>query len=385
MKSIYLDYNATSPIRAEVLDAMLPYLRDNFGNPSSVHWAGRAVSGAIEEAREQVAGMLGAKPADIVFTSCGSEGNNLLIKGTAATSAENKRHIISSVVEHPSVLGPLKALGEAGYEVTLLPVDGEGCLDLEKLEAAIRPDTLLISIMAANNETGNLYPIDDIAQIARKHDVRFHSDLVQTAGKVPMDVTACGLDLAAISGHKFGAPKGVGAVYVRAGCALTPLIHGGHQERNRRAGTLNVAGIVGLGAASALAARNLTTESERIRQLRDRLEGGLRSQLPDVLLNGSSDREQRLPNTSNLSFCGVEAESLLMNLDLKGVAAASGSACSSGTLEPSHVIAAMGVSVMQAQSSVRFSLGPETSLEQIDYLLAELPPLVNRLRAMSPL
>lgn len=385
MKKVYLDYNATSPLRPGVLDAMLPYLRENFGNPSSIHWAGRAVSGAVETAREQVAVLLGVKPAEVVFTSCGSEGNNFLLKGLARAQREKGRHIITTVVEHPSVLEPCCQLEKEGWEVTRLPVDSQGRLDLDQLAASIRPDTVLISVMAGNNETGNLYPLADIARLAREQGICLHSDAVQACGKIALDFKQTGLDLATISGHKFGAPKGVGAVYVKSGCLLEALIQGGHQERNRRSGTLNVAGIVGLGAACEIAARDLAAESAAIGGLRDRLEKGLMAQIGNVRINGCVDPAGRLPNTTNLSFCGVEAESLLMNLDLKGVAASSGSACSSGNLETSHVIAAMGVDPLQAQSSVRFSLGPDTTGEDIDLLLQEVPQIVSRLRRLSPL
>lgn len=364
---------------------MLPFLRDYFGNPSSVHWAGRAVSGAVETAREQVAALLGVNPAGIVFTSCGSEGNNFLIKGLAKAQRTKGRHLITTAVEHPSVLETCRYLEQNGWQLTCLPVDAQGELDLADLEKAIRPETVLVSVMMGNNETGNIYPLDEIAAIAQKNDICFHSDLVQAAGKIPLDLTHTGLDLGVISGHKFGAPKGVGAVYVAADSTPLPLIHGGSQERKRRGGTLNVAGIVGLGAAAELAMGELDAECRRIQSLRDRFEDGLFARIDKLRLNGCADRARRLPNTTNLSFCGVEAESLLMNLDLKGVAAASGSACSSGSLEPSYVVSAMGVDPLQARSSIRFSLGKTTTAADIDALLRLLPPLVERLRGISPL
>ncbi len=363
---------------------MLPYLREHFGNPSSVHWAGRAVSGALENAREQVAALLHAEPGEIIFTSGGSEGLNTALKGAANQLSDRGRHIITTAVEHPAVLESCAALENRGWEVTRLSVDRQGQLDLQELEAAIRPQTVLIEVMAANNETGNLYPLTEIGAIAARHDILFCSDLVQAAGRVPLDVRQAGLDLAVISGHKFGAPKGIGALYVRNGLQLEPLIHGGHQERNRRAGTHNVAGIVGLGQAATLARTELEKTVDEVAALRDRLEQGIFAQLAGVQLNGCAERGGRLPNTLNLSFAGISGESLLLNLDLKGIAASSGSACSSGTLEPSHVLAALGVEPALAQASIRFSLGYGNNAEQIDLLLAELPPIVERLRSISP-
>jgi len=380
---IYLDYNATTPVRPEVLESLLPFYRDQFGNPSSVHWAGRAVSGAVEKAREQVARLINASPAEIVFLSCGSEGDNMAIKGTAEVLREKGNHIITTSVEHPAVLETCKYLEKQGFEVTYLSVDKDGMLDLTELEAAITERTILISVMWANNETGNLYPIHEIGAIARKHKVRFHTDAVQAVGKVPVDVQAANVDMLVLSGHKIGAPKGVGAIYVRRGTRLANLLHGGHQERGRRAGTHNVAGIVGLGLACELAGAELESKPPQIKALRDRLEQGLFAEIPDIKLNGHPT--QRLPNTLNVSFAFIEGESLLLNLDMKGIAASSGSACTSGSLEPSHVMGAMCVEITLAHSSTRFSLGPEVTADQIDYVLTELPPIVQRLREMSPL
>jgi len=364
---------------------MLPYLTTNFGNPSSVHWAGRAVSGALETARERVAALINASPAEIVFTSCGSEADNFAIKGTAHALRQRGRHIITTVVEHPAVLETCRFLERQGWQVTYLPVDSEGALDLHLLEASITDQTVLISVMWANNETGNLFPIAKIGEIARRRKVCFHSDMIQAVGRVALDVKAAGLDLAAISGHKFGAPKGVGALYIRAETQLEALIHGGHQERNRRGGTSNVAGIVGLGAASEIITRDLQKNIAQLRELRDHLEDGLLSSMSGIHLNGALDHDKRLPNTLNLSFSGVAGESLLLNLDLKGIAVSSGSACSSGTLEPSHVIAALGVNPTLAQSSLRFSLGIDNTRAEIDYVLDQLPPIIERLRKLSPL
>ena len=385
MNQIYLDYNATSPVRPEVLEVMLPFYKEQFGNPSSVHWAGRQVSGALEKAREQVAALINASPAEIVFVSCGSEGDNMAIKGSLEPLKEKGNHIITTTVEHPAVLETCQTLEKDGYEVTYLPVSKDGQLDLADLEKAITDKTILISIMWANNETGNLYPIEEIGRIAKKYNIRFHTDAVQAVGKVPVDVQKANLDLLVISGHKIGAPKGVGAIYIRRGTRMKNFIHGGHQERNRRAGTQNVAGIVGLGKACEMAASEQEDYYKRVRAMRDRLEDGVLSQVPDIKLNGTPDRNDRLPNTLNVSFAYIEGESLLLNLDMFGIAASSGSACTSGSLEPSHVMGAMCVEVTLAHSSTRFSLGPETTEEEIDKVLEVLPATVQRLRDMSPL
>ena len=383
VKRIYMDNNATTPVRPEVLEAMLPLYREQFGNPSSVHWAGRAVAGVVEKAREQVAKMINCSPAEVIFLSCGSEGDNLAIKGTADALRDKGNHIITTAVEHPAVLETCKFMEKQGYRVTYLPVDRDGMLDLKELEAAITDQTILISVMWANNETGNLYPIDEIGAIARKYKVRFHTDAVQAVGKVPVDVQKANVDLLVLSGHKLGAPKGVGAMYVRRGTKMTPLLHGGHQERNRRAGTHNVAGIVGLGLACELAAAEMDMTMARVRRLREKLEQGIIKAIPDVKLNGHPT--QRLPNTLNISFAYIEGESLLLNFDMKGVAASSGSACTSGSLEPSHVMGAMCVEITLAHSSTRFSLGRDNTEEEVDYVLEILPPIVQRLREMSPL
>jgi cysteine desulfurase len=378
-----MDNNATTPVRPEVLEAMLPFYREQFGNPSSVHWAGRAVAGAVEKAREQVARMINCSPAEVVFLSCGSEGDNMAIKGTADALRDKGNHIITTAVEHPAVLETCKFMEKQGYRVTYLPVDRDGMLDLGELEAAITDQTILISVMWANNETGNLYPIEEIGAIARKYKVRFHTDAVQAVGKVPVDVQKANVDLLVLSGHKLGAPKGVGAIYIRRGTKMTPLLHGGHQERNRRAGTHNVASLVGLGLACELAGAEMDATMARVRRLREKLEQGIMNVIPDVKLNGHPT--QRLPNTLNISFAYIEGESLLLNFDMKGVAASSGSACTSGSLEPSHVMGAMCVEVTLAHSSTRFSLGRDNTEEEVDYVLEILPPIVQRLREMSPL
>ncbi len=385
MKHIYMDNNATTAVRPEVLDAMLPFYREQFGNPSSVHWAGRAVSGAVEKAREQVAKLINCSPAEVVFISCGSEGDNMAIKGTAAALAEKGKHIITTTVEHPAVLETCRFLEKQGYSVTYLPVDRDGMLDLQQLEAAITDQTILISVMWANNETGNIYPIEEIGAIARKHKVRFHTDAVQAVGKLAVDVQRAGVDLLVLSGHKIGAPKGVGAIYIRKGTRMLPLVHGGHQERSRRAGTHNVAGIVGLGLACELAGSEIDSYAASVGALRDRLEAGIKAAIPEIKLNGHPDPARRLANTLNVSFAYIEGESLLLNFDMKGIAASSGSACTSGSLEPSHVMGAMCVDVVLAHSSTRFSLGRDNTVEDVDYILEVLPPIVQRLREMSPL
>lgn len=383
MRQIYLDNNATTRVRPEVLEAILPFYKEQFGNPSSVHWAGRAVTGAIEKAREQVAALINCSPAEIVFTSCGSEGDNMSLKGTLDALQNKGDHIITTAVEHPAVLETCGYLEKVGYAVTYLPVDADGMLNLADLEAAITDRTVLISVMWANNETGNLYPIAEIGKIARKHGIRFHSDAVQAVGKVPVDVQAANVDLLVISGHKLGAPKGVGAIYIRRGTKLTPFMHGGHQERHRRAGTHNVAGIVGLGLACELAGKEIDLVWGRVKELRDRLEQGIFDNVSEIKLNGHPT--ERLPNTLNVSFAYIEGEGILLNLDMLGIAASSGSACTSGSLEPSHVLGAMCVEVSLAHSSTRFSLGTDTTQQDIDYVIEKLPPVIQRLRDMSPL
>ena len=385
VEKIYMDNNATTAVKPEVLEAMLPYFCEQFGNPSSVHWAGRMVGGAIDKARQQVADLLHCSPAEVIFLSCGSEGDNYAIKGTAEALKDKGNHIITTAVEHPAVLETCQALEKDGFEVTYLGVDKDGSLDLKELEAAITEKTILISVMWANNETGNIYPIEEIGQIAKKHKIRFHTDAVQSAGKIPVDVRKANVDMAVISGHKIGAPKGIGAMYLRRGTRISRFMHGGHQERNRRAGTHNVPGIVGLGIACELAQQNMDNDYKYVRALRDKLENGILSTIPDVKLNGHPNADLRLPNTLNVSFNYIEGESLLLFFDMKGIAASSGSACTSGSLEPSHVMGAMGVDIVLAHSSTRFSLGPDNTEEEIDFILQELPAIVQRLREMSPL
>ncbi|MBI5598475.1 MAG: cysteine desulfurase NifS [Deltaproteobacteria bacterium] len=383
MKRIYFDHNATTPVQAEVFEAMLPFLRDEWGNPSSIHWAGRAPRKAVEEARDKVCRFLNCSAAELIFTSSGSESDNLAIKGTAFAKKSKGNHIITTKVEHPAVLNTCKYLEREGFEVTYLGVDADGMLSLDELRAAIRPQTILITIMYVNNETGVIFPVDEIGKIAEVHAVTFHTDAVQAAGKLPLDVKLLRCDLLSISGHKLYAPKGVGALYVKKGARLIPLIHGGHHERNRRGGTENVSGIAGLGRACEIAARDMDKETERLGRLKHRLERGLMDRIPHVKLNGHS--EKRIANTANLSFEFVEGESLLLNLDMIGIAASSGSACTSGSLEPSHVLVSMGLTPEISHGSVRFSLGRANTEEEVDYLIEKMPPIVERMRGMSPL
>ena len=383
MKRIYLDNNATTPVHPEVLDAMLPYLKDEFGNPSSIHWAGRHPRKAIDDAREKVARLLNCDVSEIIFTSCGSEGDNLAIKGVAELKKDKGNHIITTKVEHPAVLGTCKYLAKNGFDVTFLDVDSQGMLDPDQIRKAITSKTILITIMFANNETGVIFPIEDIGKIAKEHNITFHTDAVQGAGKVLIDVKKMNIDLLTLSGHKIYAPKGVGALYAKRGVRLSPVIHGGHQERNRRGGTENVAGIVALGKACEIAAMDMAEEMKYIAGLRDRLQEGLMQRISHVRFNGHPVK--RTPNTLNLSFEFAEGESLLLNLDMKGIAASSGSACTSGTLEPSHVLVAMGIPLEASHSSVRFSLGRGNTVGDIDYVIEVLPPIVERMRSMSPL
>ncbi|GAB7027783.1 cysteine desulfurase NifS [Geotalea toluenoxydans] len=375
---IYMDYNATAPVHPEVLEAILPFYREQFGNPSSIHWAGRMVKGAVEEAREEVARLVGCAPSEVIFTSCGSESDNMAIKGVAAANRSKGNHIITTSVEHPAVLNSCHYLEHEGYRITRLPVDRDGLVDPQELKSAIGDKTILVSAMFANNETGVLFPVREIGAICRERGVYFHCDAVQTVGKVPVDCRGMDIGLLSLSGHKIGAPKGIGALVVRKGIKLHPLLHGGAQERNRRAGTENVAGIVALGKACQIAKEEMSSEAARVQQLRDRLEKGVMAIFPQASLNGH--RENRLPTTANISFTGLEADSLLLNLDLQGIAVSSGSACSSGTLKASPVLAAMGVDPASAKGSVRFSLGRTNTEEEVNYLLGVLPEILQRLQ-----
>jgi cysteine desulfurase len=378
VRRIYLDYNATTPVHPEVVEAMSAFYRDKFGNPSSIHWAGRDVKGAMEKGREQVALLLNCNPSEVVFTSGGTEADNMAIKGVAAAFHDRGNHIITFRTEHPAVLNTCLNLENRGYEITRLGVDRAGMPDLAELEAAITGRTILISSMFANHETGTLLPAAGIGEIAARHRVCFHCDGVQAVGRVPIDFRGSGIGLLALSGHKIHAPKGIGALVIRKGVKLAPLIHGGPQERNRRGGTENVAGIVGLGKACELAMDEMSGESRRVAALRDRLEAEILASVPDAVINGEIIR--RIPNTSNLSFPGLDADSLLLNLDLQGIAASSGSACTSGVMKESPVLAAMGMEREHVRGAIRFSLGRETAEADIDYLLEVLPEIVARLR-----
>jgi cysteine desulfurase len=390
MMRAYLDYNSTTPVDREVLEAMLPYLAENFGNASSIHSPGQQARGAVDRARDSVAALLGAKPAEIVFTSGGTEADNLALFGVAAASTKTRKHIVTTAIEHHAVLNSCQELERQEIDVTYVPVGSDGVVDPQDIHRALRPETILISVMHANNELGTIQPVEEIGRIAAEADVYFHCDAVQAAGKLPLDVNRLGADLLSISAHKIYGPKGAGALYVRSGTPLAPQLHGGHHERDRRPGTENVPGIVGLGKAAELArihlARNdaaSSSESERIAALRDRLEERLLGEIPSVSVNGDAGR--RVGNTSNLTFAGAGGESLVIALDLRGIACATGAACSSGAVEPSHVLLAIGLSADDARSSLRFSLGRNTTPEEIDYAIRVIPEVVERLRSLSPL
>jgi cysteine desulfurase len=380
--SIYLDYNSTTPVDPRVLTAMLPYLAENFGNANSIHSSGQRARAAVDAARQAVAELLGATAAEIVFTCGGTEADNLAIFGIVNPCDQPRKHVVTTAIEHHAVLNTAQALEKQGVDVTYVPVSREGIVDPEDLREAIRPETVLLSVMLANNEIGTIQPIEEIGRIAAEEDVYFHCDAVQAAGKMAIDVGKLGVDLLSISGHKLYAPKGVGALFVKAGTELGPMFFGGHHERDRRPGTENVPGIVGLGKAAQLAMENLDADAPRLAALRDRFENVLLA-LPGVRVNGSV--RGRAPNTSNLSFDAAGGEALVIALDLQGVMCSSGAACSSGAVEPSHVLTAIGLTPDQARSSVRFSLGRPTTEQEIDEAIRIIPPVVERLRALSPL
>jgi cysteine desulfurase len=380
MKEIYLDNNATTRVADEAREAMLPYLTDLYGNPSSMHTFGGQIHRSIETAREEVAALINAEPEEILFTSCGTESDNTAIMSGLETSG--KRHIITTRVEHPAVLNFCRTMAKRGYSVTFLPVDKLGRLDPEDLEKAITDDTAIVSMMYANNESGVIFPIEKLCNIARSNGVLFHSDAVQAVGKIPVDVKKIPFDMLSISGHKIHAPKGVGALYVRKGTRFSPYIIGGHQEKGRRSGTENVASIAALGKVCGTAIENIDIERTRVAKLRDRLEQGLLDTCPDARVNGET--ENRLPNTTSISFEYVEGEAILLRLNEFNICASSGSACTSGSLEPSHVLRAMGVPFTAIHGSVRFSLSRYTTDEEIDIVLEKMPGIIKELRELSP-
>jgi cysteine desulfurase len=384
MKRVYLDNNATTRMREEVLEAMLPFCKEIYGNASSIHQFGRAARLAVDKARTEVAGLLGASsPEEIVFTSGGTESDNFAIKGVAHALRNKGNHIITSAIEHSAVLNASRALEKDGYKVTYLPVDGYGLVKAEDVKRAITDKTTLISIMYANNEVGTIEPINEIGAIAKERGIYFHTDAVQALGKEAFEVKSLPVDLLSMSAHKIYGPKGVGAIYIRKLTKIDAIMHGGGHEMNKRAGTENVPGIAGLGKAAELAKKEVPEESKKLRELRDYLYKGITSKIPHTRLNGHP--EKRLPNTANIGFKYLEGESIMLNLDMEGVAVSTGSACTSGTLEPSHVLTAMGIDAADAQGSIRFSLGRDNTKEDMDYVLAVLPPIIQRLREMSPL
>jgi len=383
MRRVYLDNNATTKMRTEVLEAMLPFYKDVYGNASSIHQFGRPARKAIDEARIHVAELLGAAaPEEVIFTSGGTESDNLAIRGVVQALKAKGDHIITTAIEHHAVLKTCKSLEKEGYKVTYLGVDKYGVINLEELKKAITDKTILITIMYANNEVGTIEPIVEIGNIAKERGVYFHTDAVQAAGKLDLKVKDMNIDLLSMSGHKIYGPKGIGAIYIKKGTKIVPQLLGGHHEMGKRAGTENVPGIVGLGEAARLAKRDMADEV-RIKDLREYLFKGITSGIGDIRLNGHP--EKRLPNTLNVSFTYLEGESIILNLDLEGIAASTGSACTSGTLEPSHVLMAMGLDPVNAQGSVRFSLGRDNTKEDMDYVIGVLSPIIERLRAMSPL
>jgi len=381
MRTIYVDNNATTRVDPEVLREMLPYFSEYYGNPSSMHHFGGQVMEAVNRAREKVAHLIGADPSEILFTSCGTESDNTAILA-AIQSYPEKRHLVTTRVEHPAVLNLCKHLMKQGYRVTELPVNREGLLDLDQLRDAVTPYTAVVSVMFANNETGVIFPVNEIAGIVKEKGSVFHCDAVQAAGKIPMDMSRNQIDLLSISGHKLHAPKGVGALYIRRGTRFRPFLIGGHQEHGRRGGTENIPSIIGLGKACELAGEHLIEENTKVRALRDRLEKGLLEKVPRTWLNGHP--ALRLPNTTNLSFEYIEGEAILLLMSKEGIAASSGSACTSGSLEPSHVLRAMGVPFTGAHGSIRFSLSRFNTDEDIDVILEKVPAIIARLRELSP-
>lgn len=381
-RRVYLDHNATTPVDAPVLEAMLPFLTSEFGNASSLHAFGQKARAAVETAREQVAALLGARPQEIVFTSGGTESDNHAIFGIVEGVSAGEKHIITTSIEHEAVLNTCQALEARGVKVSYLPVNAGGLVEIQLLKRAIRPETVLITVMHANNELGTVQPLEGIGAVAREVDIYFHTDAVQSAGKLPIDVNALQVDLLSISGHKLYGPKGIGALYVRGGTRLAQLLYGGHHQRGFRPGTENVPGIVGLGAAAEVARKSLAADAARISALRDGLEEGLLQRVPDARVNAAGP--SRSPNTTNIVFPGIEGEALVIALDLKGVACSTGAACSSGAIEPSHVLTAIGLPPEDARASLRFSLGRHTTAEEVDLALQIVPAAVAQLRELSP-
>jgi cysteine desulfurase len=381
MKTVYLDNNATTRVAPEVLDAMLPYFSDLYGNPSSMHLFGGQLGREIRAAREKVASLINATPEEIIFTSCGTESDNAAIRSALAAHPD-KRHIVTSRVEHPAVKSLCGHLSRQGYRVTELPVDKDGILDMEQYEASLTPDTAIVSLMWANNETGVLFPVERAAEMAHQKGILFHTDAVQAAGKISINMKNNAIDMLSMSGHKLHAPKGIGILYVRRGTKFSPFLIGGHQEKERRGGTENTPAIVGLGKACDLAARNMEIENTNVSRLRDRLETELLKRIPNSRING--DTLNRLPNTSNISFEFVEGEAILLLMDEYGICASSGSACTSGSLQPSHVLRAMGVPFTMAHGSVRFSLSIYNTDEEIEFVIDKMPDIIKKLRSMSP-
>jgi cysteine desulfurase len=379
---IYFDHNATTPVAPEVAEAMSRVLTEDFGNASSVHHFGQRAKARLDEARSEVGTLIGAEPAEIVFTSGGTEADNLALRGAAeALEPTGRRHLIASGIEHEAVLVTLKALARRGWTTTLLPVDATGIVSPDALAAALTDQTAIVSVMHANNEIGTIQPVHALAALARARGALFHTDAVQSVGKIPVNVRDLGVDLLSLSAHKFNGPKGVGALWIKRGTRLTAHMTGGKHERNRRAGTENVPAIAGLGVAARLAGAKLDVEAARLSALRDALEQGVLARVPGTAVNGV--RDPRVPNTTNISFDGVEAESLLIALDLEGIAVSTGSACSSGTLEPSHVLRAMGLPAHRTQNSIRLSLGMGNTIDEVDVLLSKLPPIVEKLRSLT--
>ena len=381
MKTIYMDNNATTQVAPEVLEAMLPFLTDRYGNPSSAYIFGGQVARNIRDARDQAAAILGAFPEEIIFTSCGSESDNTAIMSALSTGKDNM-HIVTSRVEHPAVKVLCNELTKQGYRVTEIPVDKEGRLDMDRYKESLTPDTAIVSLMWANNETGVIFPVEKAAQMARDRGLLFHTDAVQAVGKIPIDLQNSAIDMLSISGHKLHAPKGIGVLYVRKGTKFSPFLIGGHQEQGRRGGTENTASIIALGKACELAVNRMEEENTKVKALRDKLEKELLRQVPNSRVNGGSS--ERLPNTTSISFESIEGESILLLMDEFGICASSGSACTSGSLQPSHVLRAMGVPFTMAHGSVRFSLSVYNTEEEVDFVIDKIPPIIERLRELSP-